>query len=94
MNGTTQIDARSGSDTCRAKVIVIAPLPNRSPMTVGQISPPMLTEGGPTVEVDVSKAFQDPDCDELSYAPESSDIQVATAEVDGAKLNVKPGDGG
>ena len=90
MNGVTQITARSGSVSRRVSVTVMAPLPNRPPEPVGQIAPLMLTEGGPTVEVDVSGAFRDPDGDELKFAAESSDEQVATAEVVGSKANIRP----
>ena len=42
------------------------------------------------MEVDVSGAFRDPDGDELKYAAESSDDQVATASVAGTKVTVVP----
>ena len=90
MNGVAQITARSGSASGRASVTVMAPSPNQPPEAVGQITPIMLVEGGPTVEVDVSGAFRDPDGDELVYAAESSDDQVATASVAGTMVTIVP----
>ena len=90
MNGVAQITARSSSASGRANVTVMTPSPNRPPEAVGQIAPSMLVEGGPPVEVDVSGAFRDPDGDELKYAAESSDDQVATASVAGTKVTVVP----
>ena len=63
---------------------------NRPPEPVGDIAPLMLVEGGPPVEVDVSGAFRDPDGDELKYAAESSDDQVATATVAGTLVTIVP----
>ncbi len=63
---------------------------NKPPEAVGVIAPLMLVEGGPTVEVDISGAFRDPDGDELKFAVESSDDQVATAFVSGTKVTVVP----
>ncbi len=89
-NGTSLITARSGSVSANVGVTVMAPLPNRPPEPVGQIEPLVLVEGGPTVEVDVSGAFSDPDSDELMIAVESSDDRVATASVSGTKVTVVP----
>ena len=63
---------------------------NRPPEPVGDIAPLMLVEGGPPVEVDVSGAFRDPNGDELKYAAESSDDQVATATVSGVMVTIVP----
>ena len=90
MNGVTQITARSGSVSGRVSVTVMAPLPNRPPEPVGEIEPLMLTEGGPTVEVDVSGAFRDPDGDELKFAAESNDEQVATVTASEAMVTIVP----
>ena len=89
-NGTSQITARSGNSTASAVATVTAPVPNRSPQTVGTIDAQELTEGGSPVEVDVSGAFRDPDGDDLSYTAESSDDQVATASVSGATVTIRP----
>ena len=89
-NGTSLITARSGSVSANVGVTVMATLPNRPPEPVGQIEPLVLVEGGPTVEVDISGAFRDPDGDELKFAVESSDDQVATATVSGVMVTIVP----
>ena len=89
-NGTSLITARSGSVSANVGVTVMAPLPNRPPEPVGQIEPLVLVEGGPTVEVDISGAFNDPDGDELKFAVESSDDQVATAILSGVMVTIVP----
>ena len=63
---------------------------NRPPEPVGVIEPLVLVEGGPPMEVDVSGAFRDPDGDELKFAVESSDDQVATATVSEAMVTIVP----
>ena len=90
MNGVTQITARSGSVSGRVSVTVMAPLPNRPPVAVGQIEPLMLTEGGPPGEVDISGAFRDPDGDELKFTAESNDEQIATVMASEAMVTIAP----
>ncbi len=89
-NGTTQITARSGSISAVAIATVAAPVPNRSPEAVGMIEDRELTEGGSSVEVDVSSAFRDPDGDELSFEAESGDDRVATTSTAGSTVTIRP----
>ena len=63
---------------------------NRPPEPVGEIAPLMLVEGGPTVEVDVSGAFSDPDGDELEYTAFSTDDLVTTVEVNETRIAIAP----
>ena len=93
-NGTARITARSGNVSNGITVTVSAPVPNRSPEAVGEITPQRLAENGPSVELDVSEAFRDPDGDELAYSAESSNLPVATVEMTGSMLTIRPGSAG
>ena len=63
------------------------PPENRAPQTAEAIADAALRAGA-DLEIDLSTAFKDADEDALEYAAESSDIGVATVEVDGDTLTV------
>ena len=62
-------------------------LSNRAPTTVGTLSDRALALGG-TLNVDVSRAFVDPDGDALTFAASSSAPTVVTASVAGALVTL------
>ena len=86
-NGSTAITASSGSLSGSASVSVRPPpVP---PEPVGTM-PDQALETGQTATVAASVYFSDPDGGALSYAAESSDPGVVTAEVSGSELTVEP----
>ena len=93
-NGTARITARSGNVSNGITVTVSAPVTNRSPEAVGEIDTQRLAVNGSPVELDVSRAFHDPDDDELAYSAESSNPPVVTADISGATLTIRPGSAG
>ena len=60
---------------------------NQAPEAVETIPAQAMTAGDEVV-VDVSSFFSDPDGDELTYAAESSDAEVAAAGIEGSSLTV------
>ncbi len=56
------------------------PLPNQEPQAVGGLPAQMLTVGKVQM-VPVTRAFRDPDGDELTYAVTSSNTRIATARI-------------
>ena len=86
----TDVDGSNTSATQRFVVTV----PNRSPVTVGTLSPLRLrVADGPTM-VTVSGAFSDPDGDVLTYGASSSAPSVASVTVSGSTVSVTPLSGG
>ena len=61
--------------------------PNRPPVAVGALPDRRLALRG-TLDVDVSRAFVDPDEDALSYTVSSSTPQVVTASIAGARVTL------
>ena len=61
--------------------------PNRPPVAVGTLSDRRLAPQG-TLDVDVSRAFVDPDDDALSYRVSSSSPRVVTVGIAGARLTL------
>ena len=61
---------------------------NRPPATVGTLADRRLPTVGRVLDVDVSRAFTDPDGDALTYAALSSAPQVAMARAAGARVRL------
>ena len=81
--------------TQRFSVTVTAvPVGNRAPVTVGAISPRMLTVGNPPERIYVSGYFRDPDNDNLVYTVRSDNTGVATVNVSGAQITITAQDVG
>ena len=61
---------------------------NRAPLAVGALPAVQLGEPGATRQVDVSRAFVDPDGDALTYSVSSSAPDVATVLASGARVTL------
>ena len=65
-------------------------LPNRAPQAVGALDDRTLVVGYPGLNLDVRRAFSDPDGDLLTFAAISSSPDVATAAVSEDRVTVTP----
>ena len=79
-----------GEATRSGAVAVIAGVANQSPVAVGALALRTLRVGGPTLVVDVSGAFREPDDDALTYTASSSSTSIATTSVSGALVTIAP----
>ena len=70
------------------------PVPNRPPVTVGTLTPLVIGVDAAAVTVEVSRAFRDPDGDQLSYGASSSAPGVAAVALSGSRVTVTPVSGG
>ena len=82
--GQVAITAVSGSVSGQASVTAVSPVP---PEPVGAFPDQILDEGR-TATLNAAEYFSTPDGGELSYAAESSDPGVASAEVSGSEVTV------
>lgn len=64
--------------------------PEAPPQAVGTIPMQTLTAGGTPTEVEVTRYFQDPDNDPLTYSAESSDPGILSVRMSGATLTLSP----
>ena len=63
---------------------------NRAPVAVGTIPTQTLSLGVPTVEIDVSGYFSDPDGTALTYTANSNDTAIATVSAAGTTATLTP----
>ena len=83
---TVTVTASDGSLTAQQTIAVT--VPNRTPTTVGTISPVTVVVGGGGNSVNVSGNFSDPDNQTLTYTAESSDTSKATVSVSGSTVKI------
>ena len=67
---------------------------NRSPRAVGRIPDQTLSAGGSPRSLDVSRHFDDPDGDDLTYRASSSRTSVVRVSVSGSEITLSPRDDG
>ena len=77
-----------GLSATQAFTVTVSPPANRPPAAVGTLPAVRLPELRATLEVEVSRAFDDPDGDALSYAASSAAPQVVTARATGARVTL------
>ena len=90
---TITVTANDGEFTATQTISVTvtsAPVANRTPFTVGAISPQTLTVNDSSIQIDVSSNFQDPDGDSLTYSANSNNESVATASASGSQITITP----
>ncbi len=73
-----------------SETVVAETLPNRAPLPVGSLVGPDLQVGDGTKDVDVSRAFEDPDGDTLTYDASSSAPGIAQAWASGSQVTLTP----
>ena len=84
---TTVTVTASDPDGLTAQQVFTVNVPNRAPEAVGTI-PDQELFAGDTIRIDVSRYFNDPDGDALTYAAESEDGGVATISISGSSAVV------
>ena len=70
--------------------VTVNPVPNRSPVAVGEIDPITLTLRDSSITVNLSTNFSDPDNDPLTYTAVSNDATKAQVSMLGADLTIIP----
>ena len=92
-SATITVTASDGKLTATQNISIVVtnvPVPNRAPVTVGTISSRTLTVGGSPAVLNVLSNFEDPDEDNLSFTTTSSDTNVASVNVSGARVTITP----
>ncbi len=93
--GSTTITVTASDGTLAATqttsvTVTAAPVANRAPITVGAIANQTLIVGNPSVAIDVSGYFSDPDNNTLTYTASSSGTSIATVTVSSAQVTITP----
>ena len=81
--------ARAQTSVTVSPAVALPPI-NLAPVAISTLGDHRLTTVGPAVTVDVSRAFEDPDGDSLSYTATSSDDDVAAVGVSGSTATIRP----
>ena len=81
--------AKAQTSVTVSPAVAIPPV-NLAPVAISTLGDHRLTTVGPTVTVDVSEAFRDPDGDTLIYAATSNDDDVAAVSVSGGTATIRP----
>ena len=81
--------ARAQTSVTVSPAVALPPI-NLTPVAISTLGDHRLTTVGPAARVDVSRAFEDPDGDLLSYTATSSDDDVAAVSVSGSTATIRP----
>ena len=84
---TTTVTATDADGLSAAQAFMVT-VPNRPPVVVDSI-PGLELDSGDSATVDVSRIFEDPDGDPLTFAAVSSDAQVATASSSDSLVTIR-----
>ena len=84
---TTTVTATDADGLSAAQAFMVT-VPNRPPVVVDSI-PGLELDSGDSATVDVSRIFEDPDGDPLTFAVVSSDAQVATASSSDSLVTIR-----
>ncbi len=84
IDGGGRVNGGGGGGGGRSRV------PNRPPAAVGELADRSLTLGAGPAVVDVTRAFEDPDRDELTYAAVASAADVVAVALAGSVVTLTP----